>query len=227
MPIDVGRGLSSHCTPVLNLLPQAGLDSALVLRYRLYLLGIKSSATHVIGFGSCASGQRLRALRLRIAQASPRALQELARSKRSQEISDFNQEIELRERILILRPKRLPEHTLALRQLAVCLHERFKFTQDPGDINRDVKLSDRVLALHPEGHPEHPEALRELTISLSKRFTQSQDRLDVNRAIRLGERRLALCHDGNPDHEDALLCLFGSFEAKRAWQHRLFNNSPK
>ncbi|KAI6116787.1 hypothetical protein EDD16DRAFT_1043555 [Pisolithus croceorrhizus] len=86
---------------------------------------------------------------------------------------------------------------VALGDLAVALHNRFKAEGKVDDVDEAITLHRAALELRPSGHPEQSSSLLGLARCLSSRYGNQGVVADLEEAVTLSREALALCP---PDH---------------------------
>ncbi|KAI6023731.1 hypothetical protein BKA83DRAFT_4263086 [Pisolithus microcarpus] len=88
---------------------------------------------------------------------------------------------------------------VALFNLAVALHNRFKEGEKIDDLNEAIILLRDVLELRPPGHRDRPSSLHELARCLSNRYDSQRAVADLEQAVTFGRAALELRPPGHPE----------------------------
>ncbi len=127
-------------------------------------------------------------------------------------LADLNRITELLEEALSTAPKRSPDRTVVMNNLAVQLADRSGFLGSEPELDRAIRLHEQLLVVTPEASPYRAGRLNNLATALRSRYRRSGDVVDLERAITLLRAAVQRTPVEAPDHPMFLSNLGDAFD---------------
>jgi hypothetical protein len=125
-----------------------------------------------------------------------------------------NELIEIKRKVLALRPPGHPDRANSFDNLATSLRVRYKQTGDVALLDGAIELNRGALALRPPGHPNRATSCTNLGSLLCVRYQQTGNVALLDEAIALNRGALALRPPGHPDRANSCANLAVSLRVR-------------
>ncbi|KAF6765331.1 CHAT domain-containing protein [Ephemerocybe angulata] len=126
------------------------------------------------------------------------------RHKRSGELSDVSEAIEILQKAMKILPQDDPNMSSCLTRLGLSLMDRFDLTGELSDIAEAIPLLETAIELTPESHPDMPGRLSNLGLLLRHRFKKTGQFFDITKAVSVHRRAVELTPEGHIDMPEIL-----------------------
>ena len=120
------------------------------------------------------------------------------RYRRSGDLADLNESIEILGDALTHCPPGHPLRAETLDNLAICLQDRYKEHHSSSDLDQAIETHEAALVLRPEGHADRSSSLTNLALCLRDRFKEKGSTDDLEWAIAYSRAALTLRPEGHP-----------------------------